>query len=200
VTEGPPGSHRRRRERHRRRPEGTPEPTADNTIPDQTGSAAADPRAADLAGSDSTGSDTAPANPAPANPAPADPAPANPALAHPHTGTGPPGSGAVPIDPAGAHPAGAAAPGPTAGARAADADRGPRREEDGPPRRRGDSERGLRGLVGAGPSQLGVSGAMRARDAARPTAEDIAAAESDLVIVRRHYVPPEPMIDPGRGH
>jgi hypothetical protein len=31
---------------------------------------------------------------------------------------------------------------------------------------------------------------MRARDAARPTAEDMAAAERDLVIVRRHYVPP----------
>jgi hypothetical protein len=44
--------------------------------------------------------------------------------------------------------------------------------------------------VGAGPSQVGVVGAMRARDAARPTAEDMAAAERDLVIVRRHYVPP----------
>jgi hypothetical protein len=56
---------------------------------------------------------------------------------------------------------------------------------------RGETERGLRGLVGAGPSQVGVSGAMRARDAARPRPEDIAAAESDLVIVRRNYVPPD---------
>lgn len=56
--------------------------------------------------------------------------------------------------------------------------------------RRPDLERGLRGIVGAGPSQVGVSGAMRARDAARPTPEDLAAAERDLVIVRRHYVPP----------
>ena len=58
--------------------------------------------------------------------------------------------------------------------------------------RRSDAERGLRGIVGAGPSQVGVLGAMRARDAARPTAEDLAAAERDLLIVRRHYVPPDP--------
>jgi len=32
---------------------------------------------------------------------------------------------------------------------------------------------------------------MRARDAARPTAADVAAAERDLVIVRRNYVPPD---------
>jgi hypothetical protein len=53
-------------------------------------------------------------------------------------------------------------------------------------------ERGLRGLVGAGPSQVGVSGALRARDAARPTAADEAAAERDLHLVRRNYVPPAP--------
>jgi hypothetical protein len=58
-------------------------------------------------------------------------------------------------------------------------------------RRRTDAERGLRGIVGAGSSQVGVVGAMRARDAARPTAEDLAAAERDLVIIRRHYVPPD---------
>jgi hypothetical protein len=52
-----------------------------------------------------------------------------------------------------------------------------------------DAERGLRGLVGAGPSQVGISGAMRARDASRPTDEDLAAAERDVTIVRRHYVP-----------
>ena len=54
-----------------------------------------------------------------------------------------------------------------------------------------DAERSLRGIVGAGSSQVGVVGAMRARDAARPTAEDIAAAERDLVVVHRHYVPPD---------
>lgn len=57
--------------------------------------------------------------------------------------------------------------------------------------RRGDAERGLRGIVGAGPSQVGVLGAMRARDAARPTAADLAEAEREVVIVRRHYVPPD---------
>jgi hypothetical protein len=60
------------------------------------------------------------------------------------------------------------------------------------PARRPDVERGLRGIVGPGPSQVGVLGAMRARDAAKPTAEDLAAAERDLLIVRRHYVPPDP--------
>ncbi|MGI9093923.1 MAG: hypothetical protein ACR2FF_10940 [Mycobacteriales bacterium] len=56
----------------------------------------------------------------------------------------------------------------------------------------GRAERGLRAIVGAGPSQLGVSAAMRARDVARPTEEELAAAEADPHIVRRHYVPPPP--------
>ena len=51
------------------------------------------------------------------------------------------------------------------------------------------SERGLRGLVGAGSSQVNVAAAMRARDAARPTDEDLADAERDLTIVRRHWTP-----------
>jgi len=50
-------------------------------------------------------------------------------------------------------------------------------------------ERGLRDLVGAGHSQLGVSGALRARDVNRPTDEDLAAAEEDLLIVRRNWRP-----------
>ena len=46
-------------------------------------------------------------------------------------------------------------------------------------RRRGRDEGGaLRGLVGAGPSKVGVSGALRARDVSRPTEEDDAAAEA----------------------
>ena len=57
-------------------------------------------------------------------------------------------------------------------------------------RGRGEDERGLRGLVGAGPTQVPVVAAMRARDASQPTAEDLAAAEAELVVVRRHYVPP----------
>ena len=48
-------------------------------------------------------------------------------------------------------------------------------------------DRGLREIVGAGPSQLGVSGALRGRDVNRPTAEDLEAAERDVVIVRRHW-------------
>lgn len=53
------------------------------------------------------------------------------------------------------------------------------------------TERGLRGLVGGGSSQVSVGAAMRARDAARPTDADLAAAEQDLVIVRRGWVPRE---------
>jgi hypothetical protein len=53
-----------------------------------------------------------------------------------------------------------------------------------------EAERGLRGLIGAGPSQLGWVEAMRARDAGRPTAQDLADAERELEIVRRNYVPP----------
>jgi hypothetical protein len=60
------------------------------------------------------------------------------------------------------------------------------------------SERGLRGLVGGGASQVSVSAAMRARDAARPSAQDLAAAERDLPIVRRGWVPREELTRPGR--
>jgi hypothetical protein len=51
-------------------------------------------------------------------------------------------------------------------------------------------ERGLRGLVGGGSSQVGVAAAMRARDAARPSDEEMAAAEANLIIVRRGWTPP----------
>ncbi|WBB66862.1 hypothetical protein [Micromonospora sp. WMMD812] len=65
------------------------------------------------------------------------------------------------------------------------------------PRRQGpasddrDSERGLRGLVGSGSSQVGLSAALRARDAARPTEADLAEAEARVVVVRRNWVPRE---------
>jgi hypothetical protein len=55
----------------------------------------------------------------------------------------------------------------------------------------GDRDRGLRSLVGAGPSQLGVDGALRGRDVNRPTEGDLAEAERDVVIVRRHWAPPK---------
>jgi hypothetical protein len=51
-------------------------------------------------------------------------------------------------------------------------------------------ERGLRGLVGGGASQVGVSAAMRARDAARPSEEELASAEANLLIIRRGWTPP----------
>lgn len=52
------------------------------------------------------------------------------------------------------------------------------------------AERGLRDLVGAGRSQLGVDGALRGREVDRPSDEDLAEAERDIVIVRRHWKPP----------
>ena len=56
--------------------------------------------------------------------------------------------------------------------------------------RDGGSERGLRDLIGAGRSQLGVDGALRGRDVKRPTDQDLANAERDVVIVRRNWKPP----------
>jgi hypothetical protein len=55
------------------------------------------------------------------------------------------------------------------------------------------TERGLRGLIGAGASQVSPGAALRARDAARPTDADLAAAEAGLVIVRRGWVPRTPL-------
>jgi hypothetical protein len=66
--------------------------------------------------------------------------------------------------------------------------------ESAPRRKRANrdgGERGWRDLVGAGRSQLGVSGALRGRDANRPTEDDLAEAEREIVIVRRHWKPRE---------
>jgi hypothetical protein len=51
-------------------------------------------------------------------------------------------------------------------------------------------DRALTDLVGAGRSQVGPEGALRARDVNRPTDEELAAAEDEVVIVRRHWTPP----------
>jgi hypothetical protein len=52
-----------------------------------------------------------------------------------------------------------------------------------------ETERGLRGLVGAGSSQLSRSAALRARDAARASDAEVAEAEKALVVIRRNWVP-----------
>lgn len=52
------------------------------------------------------------------------------------------------------------------------------------------AERSLRSLVTTRSTQVSPTAAMRAREVALPDADDLAAAEADLVIVRRHYVPP----------
>lgn len=81
------------------------------------------------------------------------------------------------------------------GARRAEPDE-PRGRRPGPPADEG--ERGLRGLVGSGSSQVSVTAALRARDAARPTDEDLAEAEARVVIVRRNWVPREELPRTGR--
>jgi hypothetical protein len=53
-------------------------------------------------------------------------------------------------------------------------------------------ESALRGLVGAGPSQLGVNGAMRVRDVLRLTAEDLAEAETRVVVKHAAARPDQP--------
>ena len=50
---------------------------------------------------------------------------------------------------------------------------------------------GFGGLTGGGPSIVGVSGAMRARDVSRPRPGDAARAEKTVVIKRRPPDPPE---------
>lgn len=71
-----------------------------------------------------------------------------------------------------------------------------------PPRRTApeerDGDRGLRGLVGSGNSQVRVTAAMRARDASRPTDADLAGAEDRLVLIRRNWVPREDLPRSGR--
>ena len=72
--------------------------------------------------------------------------------------------------------------------------RPPRNASRRPPGPNGDdreAERGLRGLVGSGSSQVSVGAALRARDAARPTDQDLADADKNLTIVRRNWVPRE---------
>ena len=46
-----------------------------------------------------------------------------------------------------------------------------------------------RELTGSGRSQVSQAAAMRARDADQPTAEDLARAEGEVVVQRRHWTP-----------
>ncbi|GIF68797.1 hypothetical protein Ais01nite_68320 [Asanoa ishikariensis] len=68
---------------------------------------------------------------------------------------------------------------------------GPRPMGGLPPSEEREAERGLRGLVGSGASQVGITAAMRARDASRPSAAEEAQAMERLVVVRRNWVPRE---------
>lgn len=104
------------------------------------------------------------AHPQPAHPVPS-PAP-------PHHPAGMPGAGGHP-----GRPSGDRRPGDSGGRRGRPA--GPE-----------SSERSLRSLVTTRSTQVPSTAAMRAREVALPDAADLAEAEAELVIVRRHYVPP----------
>ena len=54
-----------------------------------------------------------------------------------------------------------------------------------------DPDRNWRELAGNAPSQVGVGGAMRARDVSRPSEADLAAAEREITLVRRQWRPPD---------
>nr|WP_307872277.1 hypothetical protein [Actinoplanes cyaneus] len=122
-----------------------------------------------------------PAAPAPTAPVPAAPVPAAPPVPAPPVASTAPPVPAVPTAPPVPGPAPksfarpAKRPAPTAGGNTEDRE----------------AERGLRGLVGSGSSQVSVGAALRARDACRPSEADLAAAERDLVIVRRNWLPRE---------
>ncbi|HSY15228.1 MAG TPA: hypothetical protein VK816_04510 [Jatrophihabitantaceae bacterium] len=60
------------------------------------------------------------------------------------------------------------------------------------PRQRTGPDGGLRDLIGAGPSQLSRSKALRGRDVNQPTEDELADAEQALVIVRRDWRAPDP--------
>lgn len=70
------------------------------------------------------------------------------------------------------------------------ADPGDRTSRKDGKRQRGEAHRG---------TQLSSADALRAREFAQPTADDLAAAEADVVLVRRHYVPPAPLPRSGRS-
>ena len=65
--------------------------------------------------------------------------------------------------------------------------------------RPGSGAHGDRDLAGTVTSQVGPTGAMRARDLNRPTAEDLAQAEAELTIVRRNWDPHAPSPRPRSG-
>lgn len=75
-------------------------------------------------------------------------------------------------------------------AQPADPTRSRDRRASDPGGTRDPAERGMRDIVGAGHSQVGVDGALRARDVNRPSAEDLAEAERTVTVVRRHWKPP----------
>jgi hypothetical protein len=53
-----------------------------------------------------------------------------------------------------------------------------------------DTDRSWRDLAGSSPSQVGVDGALRARDVARPTERDKEDAQAEVAVVRRNWQPP----------
>jgi len=122
---------------------------------------------------------------------PSEPAPAGQPGSNPATAAEDHGSEAAPATGRPGRPDRAAA---ASGGQAKPRRRAAGRAADGVPSK--DTDRGWRELLGNAPSQVGVSGAMRARDVARPGPDELAAAERDLAIVRRQWRPPEELGQP----
>ena len=120
------------------------------------------------------------------SPAPETPPEADPAAAGPPVVSAPVPS--APVSPAPSAPTSPTSPAPEAERRARPGVSSRPRPVPGDDR---EVERGLRGLVGSGSSQVSVGAALRARDAARPTEENLAEAEQTLAIVRRNWTPRE---------
>jgi hypothetical protein len=143
----------------------------------------------------------APAAAPPAGPAGTDPArrdpPAGPAAAPDPMAAAPPPEGAVAgavtsaVADEAARPSPAGLPGRPAGRPAGPGNGRPPGAARPAPGNGEEAERGLRGLVGSGSSQVSLGAALRARDAARPTDAHLAEAEAHLTIVRRNWLPRE---------
>ena len=203
-SQDPTAPHRRRR-RAARRAAGPPaqastapiaDPAADQESPTDPASVRSsgpgDATAAPAAGSTSTGPEALIADPLAAPsvvPTHHPDAVGTADVVHGSPGSAPAGPGHSHAGSPGGGPAHSAAPhrerADRSGSGSGDA---PRRS--GRSSREESAERSLRSLVTTRSSQVSPTAALRAREVALPSADDLAAAERDLVIVRRHYVPP----------
>jgi len=165
----------RRRRRAARRAAGPPDSTPDAVADPAAGPSAPQPEPV------ASPTNVAPGSAGPVPPETADPAGRRrvPERDGVHGHPGPPLTTA---------PAGSGTPGEPP--RASSPGSGEPARGSGRPPRDDPSERSLRSLVTTRSTQVSPTAALRAREVALPSAADLDAAEAELVVVRRHYVPP----------